>query len=250
MKGSLITLLLAGIAALPLIQAGSFEDGNREFAAGDFPAAVESYQKALEADGPDAAVYYNLGNAWQSEKKYGPAILAYERARLLTPRDPDLAANLALARKAATAFEEPELHPKVDATICYLSRNEWSLLVAGSALLLGALALLRGLMKWPVRWTRQLGAAVAVLAGLVIAAGSTVLWLRRSEAARGIVLVENAAVRLSPFGSAESLGTAVPGRVVHLGKKSGDFQYIEVSGTELKGWLANADVAAISTEAE
>ncbi len=245
MKGTLITLSLTGLAALSSIKAGSFEDGNREFATGDFSAAVESYQKSLKEGGPDAAVYYNLGNAWQSEKKYGPAILAYERATLLTTRDPDLAANLALARKAATAFEEPELHPKVDAAIRYLSRNEWSWLVAGSASLLGMLALLGGLLKWPVRWTRQLGAAVAVVAGLVIAAGSTALWLRRGEAMRGIVLVENAAIRLSPFGNAESLGSAVSGRVVRLGQKNGNFRYIEVPGTELKGWLAEAEVASV-----
>ncbi len=250
MKQTLIQLVLTWLVACCVGNAATLADANQQFADGDFSKAATSYQKLLDDGGPDAAIYYNLGNALQSEKEYGPAILAYERARLLTPRDPDLQANLMMARKAATAFEEPELHPRVDAVLGYLSRDEWSWLVAGGALFFGGYALLRGLMKWPLRWTRLLGGALAVVAGLGIVAGSVALWLRRGEAVRGIVLTENAPVRLSPFEKAEALGTAMPGRVVRLGETKGDFRYIEVPGTGLKGWLAKVDVAAVSPEAE
>ncbi len=250
MKRHLISLVLTCFAACCVGNAATLDEANKQFADGDFSAAAASYQKLLDDGGPDAAVYYNLGNAYQSEKDYGPAILAYERARLLKPRDPDLQANLEMARKAATAFEEPELHPRVDAVLAYLSRNEWSWLVVGGALFLGAFSVARGLAKWPLRWTRQLGNALAVVAGIAIVAGSVALWLRRGEAARGIVLTENASVRLSPFEKAEVLGTASPGRVVRLGDSNDGFRYIEVPGTALKGWLSKADVAAISPEAE
>ena len=88
-------------------------------------------------------------------------------------------------------------------------------------------------------------AGLAGLAGFLIIAGSTALYLRRGEAARGIVLSEGATVRLSPFEKAEALGTPGPGRSVRLGAKNGGFQYIEVPGATLKGWLAEKDVAAI-----
>ena len=90
---------------------------NQRFKAGDFAGAAAAYEKILSAEGPRASVYYNLGNAYQNLKQYGPAILAYERARLLTPRDPDLLANLALARKAAAAFEETGRDPRLDAAL-------------------------------------------------------------------------------------------------------------------------------------
>lgn len=250
MMRTLIHKFLIGLATICVGNAATLAEANKQFEDGKFSEAVTSYQKLLEVGGPDAAVYYNLGNAFQSGKKFGPAILAYERARLLTPRDPDLQANLAMARKAAAAFEESELHPRVDAVMGYLSRNEWSWLMVGGGLFLGVYALLRGLVKWPVRWTRQFGGVLAVMAGLGIVAGSVALWLRRGEAARGIVLTENASVRLSPFEEAEALGTAMPGRVIRLGEVKGDFRYIEVPGTGLKGWLAKADVAAVSPEAE
>lgn len=229
--------------------ASALDDANLKFKSGDYTGAAAAYEKILTDEGPRASVYYNLGNSYQSLKQYGPAILAYERARLLAPRDPDLAANLALARKAATAFEESGFHPRVEAALNYLSRNEWSWLVAGSALFLGGLALICGVVSLPRRWMRRLAMVAAGLAGLAIVEGSTALYLRRGEARRGIILSENAAVRLSPFEKAEALGTAGPGRVVHLGEKSGDFQYVDVPGTNLHGWLANKDVAAIAPDA-
>ena len=48
-----------------------------------------------------AASLYNVGNAYARAGKPGLAVLNYERARLLTPDDPDLAANLATVRRSA-----------------------------------------------------------------------------------------------------------------------------------------------------
>ena len=222
-----------------------FDHSNQQFKAGDFAGAAAGYEKVLATEGPRAAVYYNLGNSYQSLKQYGPAILAYERARLLTPRDPDLLANLALARKAATAFEEAGPHPRLDAALNFLSRNEWSWLVAGAALFLGGLAIVCGAVKLPRRG-RTFAMISASLAGLAIAAGATALRLRRAETSRGIVLSDHATVRLSPFENAEALGTPGPGRIVRLGAKSGAFHYAEVPATNLHGWLAAKDVAAIA----
>ncbi len=244
-------ILLGSIALLAFgspASATAFDDANERFAAGDFTAAAASYEKSIADDGPDATVYFNLGNAYQSLKRYGPAILAYERARLLTPRDPDLRANLALARKAATAFDEPGLNPRLEAVIGYLSRNEWSWLVVGGALALGVLSVLGGRVNRQPRWLRNPAISCGILAVIAVAAGSTALYLRKDEAKRGIILSGEAAVRLSPFEKAESVGTATAGRIVRLGESKGDFIYIEAPGTNLRGWLAGAEVAAITSE--
>ncbi len=242
-RWSLLGLVCLLFGSSPVF-ATAFDDANQQFKSGDFAGAAASYEKILAADGPRAAVFYNLGNCYQSLKQYGPAILAYERARLLTPRDPDLSANLALARKAATAFEESGLNPRLEATLIYFSRNEWSWLVVGAALFLGVTALVRGAVTLP-RHLRVLPVVSASMAGLVIVAGAAALYLRRDEAGRGIVLSENATVRLSPFEQAESLGTPGPGRTVHLGAETGGFHYVKVTGTHLKGWLAAKDVAPV-----
>ncbi len=244
MNRNFLVGLLCFFLGANAVFATAFDDANQQFKVGDFAGAAAAYEKILSAEGPRAAVYYNLGNSHQSLKQYGPAILAYERARLLTPRDPDLLANLALARKAATAFEENGRNPRVKAALNYFSRNEWSWLVAGAALFLGVLALVGGAVKLPQRL--RVAAMVSVsVAGLAMVAGAAALYLRRDEARRGIILTENATVRLSPFEKAESLGTPGPGRSVQLGATSGEFHYAEVTGTNLKGWLAAKDVAAV-----
>jgi tetratricopeptide (TPR) repeat protein len=238
---SVIILLFGYLIASAPGFASTFDEANAKYSAGDFSAAAAAYEKLLSSEGPRASVYYNLGNSYQQLKQYGQAILAYERARLLTPRDPDLLANLARARKAAAAFEEPVRHPWLDAALNLPSLNEWSWLLAGSALSLGALAIVAGILK---RARRKLAIAACVNVCLIAVAG-TALYLRKGDSLHGIVLTDTAAVRLSPFEKAEALGTPGPGRMVILGDKSGDFQYVEVPATNLKGWLASKDVAAI-----
>lgn len=238
-------LFILFVACLPLAAASDFDDANRKFESNDFAGAAEAYEDLLASEGPRAAVFYNLGNSYQKLEKFGPAILAYERARLLTPRDPDLRANLALARKAAAAFEESGLDPRLRAVIHFLSRNEWSWLVAGSALFLGILMSVLGSVKPLSRGMRQLVAASCSLAGFLLIMGATALSMTRGEAKRGVVLSESATIRLSPFKAAEALGTPGPGRMVQLGEVNGEFCYIEVPGTTLRGWLAREDVAAV-----
>jgi len=225
---------------------GEFDQANTMFETGDFAGAADAYGKILAENGPRASVYYNLGNSHLRMGDYGPAILAYERAKILTPRDPDLRANLALARKNAAAFEEESgLHPRVAAALQFLSRNEWSWLVAAGAMLLGGLGLLCGVVRVRRGWMTRVISISAAFAVLVILAGSVALYLRRDEAARGVILSADAVLRLSPFETAEPVATPGPGRIVQLGEQSGDFRFIEIPGTNLQGWLADKDVAAV-----
>lgn len=245
MHRNILSILVAFFACVSCLLGSEFDDANRQFTAGNYDAAARSYEKILTNEGPDAAVYYNLGNSYQQLKNYGPAMLAYERARLLTPRDPDLLANLAAARKAVTVFEEPGKYPRLESAMNYLSRNEWSWLVAGGALVLGGIVFLRGVVPWPSRGLRQLSVGISVFAGIVIALGTVSLYQRRGESSRGMILTENSTIRISPFEKADSLGTSGPGHLVRLGERSGDFYYVEVLGNNLKGWLASKDLAAI-----
>lgn len=238
--------LLLGMVSVIAAESNAFDQANRQFKNGDYAAAAACYEKILADNGPSAAALYNLGNTYQRLGQYGPAILSYERAKLLAPRNPDLLANLALARKAVAAFDETGHHPGLDAVLNYLSRNEWSWLAALSALWLGALALLAGALHRSRRWMGQLAMASAGIATLTLVASGMALYLRRAEANRGIVLSERATVRLSPFDKAESLGTPGPGRIVHIHHKSGAFLFIDVPGVTLRGWMSNKDVAAIS----
>jgi hypothetical protein len=74
-----------------------YNEGNQLFEAGDYAAAVKSYERAAETTS-NAQLFYNLGNSYFKTGKIGKAILNYRRASFLAPRDADIAFNLAFAR--------------------------------------------------------------------------------------------------------------------------------------------------------
>lgn len=78
-----------------------FQQGNSFYEAGKYAEAISAYQQILDSGLRNGYVYYNLGNALLKQNRIGEAILQYERARRLLPRDEDVAYNLEYA-KAAT----------------------------------------------------------------------------------------------------------------------------------------------------
>lgn len=76
----------------------AFFEANRAYNNGNFQEATDGYLRLIENGCVSGHLYYNLGNAWFRLGRIGKAILAYERARLLIPRDSDLAFNLTQAR--------------------------------------------------------------------------------------------------------------------------------------------------------
>src|SRR5262245_50565847 len=75
-----------------------FDSANLLYEQGKFAEAASAYQSLLKSGRTSAAVYYNLGNAFFKAGQIGRAIAAYARAEQITPRDPDLRANLQFAR--------------------------------------------------------------------------------------------------------------------------------------------------------
>ncbi len=246
MRKFLLSLVLTFMSMLPC-WAGVFEDANAKFKSGDFAAAASAYENVISQEGPSLAALYNLGNSYHQAKKYGLAILAYERALLIRPHDADVHANLKIARRAAKVIDERDSYTWWDHFTHALSRHQWSWLVLGAALFAGLVFLLNGIMTWQ-RKTRfgLFGAAVFSL-GLT-AIGGSALYVRRTESKQGIVISPEAEVRLSPFEKAESQGKIAQGNRVILGERNGDFYYINVANSSLSGWISASEVAAISQE--
>lgn len=76
----------------------SFQEANSSYREGSYSAAAEAYESIAKTN-PSPEIYYNLGNAYFKDKKMGLAILNYERARMLTPRDRDILTNLAFMNR-------------------------------------------------------------------------------------------------------------------------------------------------------
>ena len=94
--------VLAALAGVAMAQepspAGMMAEANQRFERGEFAEAAQQYEALVGLGYNDASVHYNLGNAYLESGDLGRAILNYLRAEELSPRDPDIIANLDLAR--------------------------------------------------------------------------------------------------------------------------------------------------------
>lgn len=237
-----VTLLTSG--ALP-VSADALEEANTQFAAGKYAEAASAYERLMETSGPTATRLFNLGNARFRLGENGPAILAYERAALLAPRDPDIRANLKLARQTSASYQDPDTHTWWDSVLQGCSLHEWSWITAAGAALLGIISLTWGIAGISRPWIKRAVIAGVVLGTAAASLGGVALWNRRGETARGIVTAANATLRLSPFAEAGSAGSPGTGRTVQLGERTNGWVYVTVHGANLNGWLPDKDVAPL-----
>ncbi len=242
-------LFLAGTpASLP---ASAWETANAAFAAGDYPKAVQYYQETIKHHGPAAARLFNLGNAHAKLQQFGPAILAYERAALLAPRDADVLANLRLTREAARSanpaapFDTTSPPPWWQAPLHWLSLHEWSWLTALGTGIITLLVIAKTCLRVPPAWLPHAQPILCVLGLATAIPGSLALIQRRQETRIAIIIAEKPILRLSPFPEANAVGTPAPGQhVLPLGTRDG-WCYLAVSGTSLRGWLPKSDIEAL-----
>ena len=82
-------------------------DDDSAYVQGNYQKAIELYS-ALLKEGQSADVYYNIGNAYYRSEEITQAILAYERALLLSPGDADIRFNLLLARTKTIDMMVPQ----------------------------------------------------------------------------------------------------------------------------------------------
>lgn len=76
----------------------TFSRGNTAYQQGNYQEAVEAYESLL-ADGHESvSLYHNLGNTYFRINKLGLAVLNYERALQIDPKDEECLHNLKVAK--------------------------------------------------------------------------------------------------------------------------------------------------------
>jgi len=194
----LALLLLAGLPECSQAASSSegFDAANRLYEEGKFAEAVSAYEKLGQSGQVSAALYFNLGNAYFKSGQIGRAIAAYRTAQQITPRDPDLRANLQFARNQTPS---PTLSPsRWQRWLARLSLNEWTLLAAGAVwlwLILLAIQLWRPALRPVLRSYAFTLAVVGALLCLCVAAS-----LRETRFTRiAIVVTGEATARYGPL---------------------------------------------------
>ncbi|NKB65553.1 MAG: tetratricopeptide repeat protein [Candidatus Latescibacteria bacterium] len=116
MRGVLFIVLIAVLASLQSATGqsaalGQYNEANNHYRGKEYEAARQAYLQVVAAGVRDARLFYNLGNACFKIDRLGEAILWYERALRLAPRDADIKANLAFANQAKEDKDPPPQNP-------------------------------------------------------------------------------------------------------------------------------------------
>lgn len=225
--------ILFPILARAEISGSAFESANKLYEEGKYSEAATAYARLLQGGETSAALYFNLGNAFFKSGRIGRAIAAYRLAGQMTPRDPDVRANLQFARNQVQA---PSLLPgRWQRWLERLTLNEWTLLAAGAAWLW---LLLLAARQWRPELRPALrGYAItaAIAAGLLCCCAAVALYETRLTRV-AIVIVGDAEVRHGPLGESQTAFTAHDGAELQvLDQKD---EWLQVSaGPRRMGWL-------------
>ncbi len=139
----IILCLVAGFATMHAASDAQLADSayNKEA----YSQAIELYRSALAKNGPQATVYYNLGNAYYRQGNMAQAVIAYERALRIDPAMSDARANLdfVMSRLEDKPEDNNSLLTRANqAVVVAMSANAWAWIAFATFIFLcGAAAL-------------------------------------------------------------------------------------------------------------
>ncbi len=176
----------------------AFARAGRLYKEGRYDQAARLYEEILASGFESGPIYYNLGNSYFKNGRLGLAILNYERARRLLPRDRDLLFNRRYALRQAgvtDAFRPKGLFWRlVDRHRRFYTSEEmvWILVLAAACWSLCFFCAL--FFRWPRVWKRTV---LGLLAGIfcVYALGFVMkLVMERREA----IVIRSTEARFEP----------------------------------------------------
>jgi tetratricopeptide (TPR) repeat protein len=245
----LTVTLVSGPSAL-CGQAEIVTRGNQYYQDGDYLAAIEAYEAVLDAGFESGDLYYNLGNAYFKSGDLGRSILAWERALVRAPGNPDAVANLELAGSLTVDAVEPLPRFWVLSVISWwvglLSRGVLIPLVAVGWLAVTGGTITRVLARTDFR--REAGKGVAVVGAIVVLLFGTNLAVRElglGQADRAVVLADAVPVRSAPAEDDDlTLFEIHEGTRVRIDQRAGEWAEIVLDDGKV-GWVSLEAIGVI-----
>ena len=225
---------------------------NQHYEASQFSEAAKIYQSLVDSGLDDGTLYYNLGNAYFKQEDWGNAILNYRRAQRITPRDPDIRANLILARAQTVDQIETDSQVLVGQILKlpeqWLTLNEMALVSLGLWFLLVLLVIV--FTRLNSEAGKQRLAYLMVVVGFFLVVGIFSMGARLYvEAARpdGIIIVEGIDVTSGPGEQYIVEFTLHSGTEISILEERPNWTRVTLPGGQLQGWVPTWAVTPITS---
>jgi hypothetical protein len=242
---AILFVWLLGLSAAVAAPGEDFKAANQLYDGGKFAEAAAAFEKI---EPKTAHVYYNLGNAWFRQNKLGLAILNYARASRLSPRDPDILANLKFAQQRL-GVDEINTPPRavqrlLRSIIDSCTASEWS---AGEVVALWLLMLTIGVRIYlPKIRTGVLIIAVTSLVGFGFTTFALSYQIITDHAApQAIVVAGQTEARFAPAPDSTVHFRLAEGTQVIVREDRGEWLFVERADGQ-QGWVKSETLGRIT----
>jgi len=220
-----------------------FFEANQAYKNDRFQQAIDGYIHLIENGHENGHVYYNLGNAYFRLGDTGRAILAFERARLLMPRDGDLSFNLSHARNqtrdASIDLQTSSLNNFLG--LGGFNRHETFFIFILLNVFFFSLLCLRLYKK--TEWTYYLSIFLAIVISVGVCAVA-LKWYTWAYDNRAVVLSEEIMVQAGPDSRDTLLFKLHAGTLVHVERTENDWTLLQLS-KDKRGWVESKHLEKI-----
>ena len=228
-------------ASLPKTQ----NEAKTAYDAGQFRQALDYYASKIDPRSVSPALLYNMGNCFYQLGDYPRALVCYERARYLQPRDSDISGNLELTRRKLLLPPKYRVESPADFMLAardFLRTDEW-LVACACGLVLVLIALGMFFQRHSNLWQWPFYAGIVVV---VICAAALIAKASADDPAReAVVIVRNTPLYSLPSAESGRVEQYLkPGTEVSIEENRMDWVRVRLENND-EGWVRGANLALL-----
>ncbi|MFP4163088.1 MAG: BatD family protein [Chitinispirillaceae bacterium] len=225
-----------------------FEKANSFYAESNYDSAQIYYSKIIEEGINNSDVLFNLGNTYFRQDKPGLARLYYEKAAEVSPKDPDIQANIRFVKSSIVDRVKGSNEAEFLTTVLYNVHTLFSLnqqlyiffiLLLATSILLSLMLFRSGMSRMWIIYAVTLCSLVLVVTGL--SAGYKIFTLENKQYA--IILTPSLDAKNQPQGD-QILFTAHEGTKLRIRKTVGDWSLVSLPNGA-SGWVKDVSLGKI-----
>jgi len=226
-----------------------FNRANQLYEEGKYEEAIAEYERIVDTGIENGYVYYNLGNAYFKNEQLGRAILSFERAKRLLPRDEDITANLEFV-KLLTVDKTETPQPGWIAQLIIGLHNLFSLLEVTVVVWILYLVLCSAAIALILARSQMIRSAAVHTGGvalvLILLTGSSLFFkIQAAESTqRAVVMAQNVDARSGPGDEYTKMFTLHEGTEVKIRQSREGWHLISIPGGT-GGWIEAQTVERI-----
>jgi tetratricopeptide (TPR) repeat protein len=242
MKKATVTMAAVVLTALGAFGFGeTFSRAQAAYDDGRYAEAGMLYESMLSNGVQNAEVHYNLANASFKNGELPKAVWHYRKAWYVSPRDPDIRANLHFALNAAGATEpEPAVAERLF-NIC--SMTEW-VRVAIGAYIAFTLLVMAGLLFRPAK-RMLLKISIAPAVAILVSAGGWWHWQGLESNPEWVVIRTDTTALFGPV-EGSTAHYKVPLAALVRQHATDPKGWVEIEYDGKKGWVKHDHIRRLS----